>query len=124
MLVRTAYINWAGLVLTILLAGHQTVADAHSIVEEVYVAKINTTDDRAVVMRKSGETYLIEKGNGCFSLWRYQGSRVVIVSPGQFLGQGSKLVIPETNQRCSIWTVARSKLWGDEDLSPMQLSPD
>jgi hypothetical protein len=99
-------------------------AHARGIVEEVYVAKTSTTDDRAVIVRRSGEVYRVEKGNGCFSLWRYQGSVVVIMSPQHFLGLGSKLVIPETNQNCSIWSVARGKPWEIEDGSLLQFIPD
>jgi hypothetical protein len=80
-------------------------------IEEVYLAKIGTNDDRAVIRRSSGEIYLIEKGNGCLSLWRYEGGRVLIVYPTLFLGLGSRLLIPEAHQHCSIWTVTRSRLW-------------
>ena len=53
-------------------------------VEAVLVKK--AMDDKAIVVRANGEMYLIEKGVGCLSLWRYEGKRVYINSPGLFLG--------------------------------------
>jgi len=69
--------------------------------EYVYVQK--TTDDQAIVVRRNGDAYLIEKGIGCLSLWRYEGKMVLINFPGIFLGVGSELLIPDLNQRCRIW---------------------
>lgn len=69
--------------------------------EYVYVQK--TIDDQAIIVRKNGDAYLIEKGVGCLSLWRYEGKIVLINSPGIFLGVGSELLIPERNQKCRIW---------------------
>jgi hypothetical protein len=54
-------------------------------------------------VRSNGNVYLINKGVGCLSLWRYEGKRVLIDSPGLFLGVGSKLLIPDANQECRIW---------------------
>ena len=85
-------------------------ANARGMIEEVYLAKIKTNDERAIIMRSSGETYVIEKGHGCTSLWRYQGSIVLIASPGPFLAFGSKLLIPEIRQHCTVWTVTRGKM--------------
>lgn len=70
-------------------------------VEYVYVQK--TMDDRAIIVRQNGNAYLIEKGIGCLSLWRYEGKTVLINSPGIFLGVGSELLIPELGQKCRIW---------------------
>ncbi|MEM5871920.1 MAG: hypothetical protein QW051_03540 [Candidatus Aenigmatarchaeota archaeon] len=69
-------------------------------VEYVYVYKV--MDNRAIIVRKNGDIYLIEKGIGCLSLWRYEGKMVLIKSPGIFLGIGSELLIPELNQKCRI----------------------
>jgi 4-fold beta flower protein len=68
-----------------------------------YVLVQKVMDDQAVIVRSNGATFLIEKGIGCLSLWRYEGKRVVIDSPGLFLGVGSKLVIPDAEQECRIW---------------------
>jgi hypothetical protein len=69
-----------------------------------YVLVQKVTDDTAIIVRSNGAMYLIEKGVGCLSLWRYEGKRVVIDSPGLFLGVGSKLLIPELGQECRIWS--------------------
>jgi hypothetical protein len=74
---------------------------AHAGVEAVFVKK--AMDDKAIVVRANGEMYLIEKGVGCLSLWRYEGKRVYINSPGLFLGVGSSLLIPDAEQQCRIW---------------------
>jgi hypothetical protein len=71
-------------------------------VEFALVQKV--MDDKAILVRSNGTTYLIEKGVGCLSLWRYEGKRVLIHSPGLFLGVGSKLLIPDADQECRIWS--------------------
>ncbi len=76
---------------------------AYAGLEQVYVAKV-MVDDKAIVVRKSGKTYLIEKGNGCDSLYRYEGRNVVIVSYGVSLSVGSSLRIPGSDEECRIWS--------------------
>jgi len=71
--------------------------------EWVFVAKVLSDDNKGIIVRANGEAYLIEKGIGCLSFWRYEGKRVLIVSPGLFLGVGSKLVLPDADQQCRIW---------------------
>jgi hypothetical protein len=71
--------------------------------EYVLVVKILDDDDKAIVQRRNGDQYLIEKGIGCLSLFRYEGKIVVINSPGLFAGIGSHLIIPDRDQRCRIW---------------------
>jgi hypothetical protein len=100
-----------------LLLATQALAGA----EEVYVAKIMTNDDNAIIVRGNGEAYLIEKGVGCLSLWRYEGKRVLIVSPGLFLGVGSKLLIPEAGQECRIWDSKSLGTWSSS--APQRLPP-
>jgi hypothetical protein len=70
-------------------------------VEEVYVHHIR--NDNAEVIRRNGETYTLQTGVGCLSLTSYEGKRVYIVSPGTFLGVGSQLILPSSNQDCRIW---------------------
>ena len=70
--------------------------------EYVYVQKI--IGDKAVIVRANGEVYLIEKGVGCISFWRYEGKVVLVHFPGIFLDVGSKLLIPDLNQMCRIWS--------------------
>lgn len=71
--------------------------------EYVLVVKILEDDDKAIVQRRNGDQYLIEKGIGCLSLFRYEGKLVVINSPGLFAGIGSHLIIPDRDQTCKIW---------------------
>jgi hypothetical protein len=74
-------------------------------VEAVFVKKV--MDDKAIIVRSNGDTYLIEKGVGCLSLWRFEGKSVYINSPGLFLGVGSRLLIPDAGQECRIWDSER-----------------
>jgi hypothetical protein len=74
---------------------------AHAEVEAVTVRK--AMDDKAIIVTSNGGIYLIEKGVGCLSLWRYEGKRVYVNSPGLFLGVGSSLLIPDADQQCRIW---------------------
>jgi len=77
---------------------------AAAAVEEVYVQKVFQGGDKAIVVRRDGSAYLIEKGVGCLSLESFVGRRVVVSSPGLFLGVGSTLLITERNQSCRIWS--------------------
>jgi hypothetical protein len=76
---------------------------AMAAVEEVYIQQVLSSGDKAIVVRRNGDAYLIEHGVGCLSLWRFEGHRVVITSPGLFLGEGSILLIPQEKQECRIW---------------------
>lgn len=71
-------------------------------VEKVTVTQV--MNDNVVITRANGESYLIEVGVGCLSLWRYEGRTVLVNSRGLFLGVGSTLVIPELGQNCRIWS--------------------
>lgn len=79
--------------------------------EFVVVAKILSNDDHGIIVRSNGEAYQIEKGVGCLSFWRYEGKQVLVVSPGMFLGVGSKLVLPDDNQECRIWDSKELGRW-------------
>lgn len=72
-------------------------------VEEVYVAKVFDSSDKALIVRRNGEVYLIEKGVGCLSLWLFEGKTVLVYSPGTFAGVGSRVLIPDRGQECRIW---------------------
>jgi hypothetical protein len=63
--------------------------------------------DKGIIERANGERWLIEKGVGAISFWRYEGKRVLIHSPGLFCGVGSKLILPDTNQEARIWQSER-----------------
>lgn len=77
------------------------ILQANAGTEYVYVQK--TIDDQAIIVRRNGDAYLIEKGVGCLSLWRCEGKIVLIGSPGIFLGVGSQLLIPDLGQKRRIW---------------------
>lgn len=95
-MVRSAWL------ICVLIATSSMVRDAKAQrTEYVFVQKV--MDDKAVIVRSTGATYVIEKGVGCLSLWRYEGKRVIIGSPGLFLGVGSRLLIPDLGQECRIW---------------------
>ena len=61
-------------------------------------------DDKGIIARANGEEYLIEKGVGCLSFWRFEGKRVLVTYPGVFGGVGSRLVLPDVDQSCRIWS--------------------
>jgi len=77
-------------------------------------------DDNAIVARKNGEAYQIEKGVGCLSLGRFEGKAVLINSPSLFLGVGSELILPDSDQKCRIWN--SSSLGSIEGLTAPSLS--
>lgn len=79
-------------------------------------------NDDAIVVRKNGDAYQIEKGVGCLSLWQFEGKAILISSPGLFLGVGSELILPDSDQKCRIWD--SSSLGSIEGLTaPSQSQP-
>jgi hypothetical protein len=84
--------------------------------EWVYVAKVLDDADKGIIVRRNGDAYVIEKGVGCISFWRYENKTVLISSPGLFLGVGSTLILPEKGQQCRIWDSAEL-----ESLSTTQI---
>ena len=76
--------------------------------ERVAVLKVlEDDDDSLIIQRRNGESYLIEKGVGCLSAWRYEGRTAIVDSPGLFAGVGSSLILPEVGQKCRIWGAER-----------------
>lgn len=71
--------------------------------EYVTVVSVAGGADQGIVQRTNGEQYLIEKGVGCLSFWRYEGRRVLVTYSATFGGVGSTLVLPDANQSCRIW---------------------
>lgn len=71
--------------------------------EYVTVFKVLDDDDKGIIERRNGERWLIEKGVGALSFWRFEGKKVLIQSPGLFCGVGSKLILPDVGQEARIW---------------------
>lgn len=71
--------------------------------ELVYVYKVLDLNNKAIIVRRNGEMYLIEYGIGVLSLPFYEGKNVYIYSPGVFAGVGSKIIIPDRKQEARIW---------------------
>ena len=97
--------------------------------EFVYVYKV--MDDDAIVIRKNKQAYLIEKGVGCLSLWRYEGKSALITSPGLFLGVGTELILPDEGQQCRVWdfkalgsmeSLAKPSIYYGDNISPSSCS--
>jgi len=109
------YRSWVVIIFFVLIA-----QPAHAASEWVYLYK--AMDDNAIVVRKNGDAYQIEKGVGCLSLWRFEGKAVLVTSPGLFLGVGSELILPDADQKCRIWD--SSSLGSIEGLTaPSQSQP-
>ena len=113
MFFRMVFPKRIAIAFTMVLLGHTAGSQAGvgAFLEEVLVTETKVNDDRAVITRHNGESYVVEKGSGCVSLWRYEGRPVLVVSPGQFLALGSRLLLPDPRQQCSIWMVLRGRAW-------------
>lgn len=75
--------------------------------EYVTVIKVLNNDDKGIIERQNGEKWLIEKGVGALSFWRFEGKQVIIYYPGTFCGVGSKVIIPDMGQEARIWNAER-----------------
>lgn len=76
---------------------------AYGAAEYVTVVKVLDNDDKGIIERQNGERWLIEKGVGALSFWRFEGRQVLIYSPGIFCGVGSKVILPDMGQEARIW---------------------
>ena len=70
--------------------------------ESVLLVKIIRGDDKLIIQRRNGEKWMITKGSGAPSAFRYEGKLVVISSPGSFCGAGSTLVLVNEGQEARI----------------------
>lgn len=87
----------------VLLIAITTVSDALASAEEVFLYKVLGSGNEGIIIRANGDAYQIEKGAGCFGFSLREGRKILIVSPGVFLGAGSKILIPDRDQECRIW---------------------
>jgi len=95
---------------------HATVAYGGA--EYVTVVKILGNDDKGIIERLNGERWLIEKGVGALSFWRFEGKKVIIYSPGIFCGVGSKVILPELDQEARIWNAEKIEGSSSSNSSP------
>jgi hypothetical protein len=89
------------LILTTLLS--LITLQAYGAAEYVTVIKVLQNDDKGIIERRNGERWLIEKGVGAISFWRYEGKKILIYSPGMFCGVGSKVILSDDQQEARIW---------------------
>ena len=79
---------------------------AHAASEAVGVLKVlDDSGSKVVIIRRTGERYIVEYGVGCLSMWRYEGKAIIINSPGLFGGIGSNLILPNEQQTCRVWNL-------------------
>ena len=71
--------------------------------ESVLLVKVLQDDDKLIIQRRNGDRWIITKGIGALSTYRYEGRMVIINSPGLFCGIGSSLVLVDEGQEARIW---------------------
>lgn len=96
---RSRMSRFVGLLSVLLLASSAAFAGA----EAVLLVKVLKDDDKLIVQRRNGERWMITKGVGAISVYRYEGRQVVISSPGIFCGVGSTLILVDDGQEARIW---------------------
>ena len=91
--------------------------------EQVYLAELS--DINLVIVRSNGESYRMQHGIGCRSLWKYRLKNITIVSAGDSFGaEGARIVIPELEQSCQVQHLKFIGPWNKElpqalkDLNP------
>ncbi len=103
--------------------------------EYVTLIKVMDNNDKGIIERSNGERWLIEKGIGAISFWRFEGKKILIYSPGLFCGIGSKVILPDVDQEARIWDAEQidsggawstnntpSSALSDEDLTVLALA--
>lgn len=84
-----------------------TATTAFAGAESVTLVKVLDNDDQGIIERRNGERWLIEKGVGALSFWRFEGKQIIIHSPGLFCGVGSKVILPDVDQQAGIWNAEK-----------------
>lgn len=90
--------------------------------ESVTVIKVLDDDDKGIIERRNGERWLIEKGVGALSFWRFEGKQVLIQSPGLFCGVGSKIILPNVGQEAHIWNAEHIAFGGTNPAASSAVS--
>jgi hypothetical protein len=80
------------------------------------VIKVFDAENKTVIQRRNGESYLIDYGAGLASLREYENKMALINSPGLFAGAGSIIILPNSNQSARILD-ARPV---DDSMTPIQ----
>ena len=106
---------------TILLLAF-TAINAFAGAESVTVVKVLDNGDSGIIERRNGERWLIEKGVGALSFWRFEGKQVIINSPGMFCGVGSHVILPDLDQQARIWKAEQIENGGAAPAAPKQLT--
>lgn len=90
--------------------------------EYVTLIKVLDNDDQGIIERRNGERWLIEKGVGALSFWRFEGKKIVIQSPGLFCGVGSKVILLDVDQEARIWNAEQIEGGGVAPAAPKELT--
>ncbi len=70
-----------------------------------FVSAVIDSKDEIIVTDSYGDSYLIEYGIGCLSMWRYEG-KVIQIDTGLFLdGIGDRIYLFDSDDDCSVWDV-------------------
>jgi hypothetical protein len=85
--------------------------------EYVTLIKVLDSGDQGIIERSNGERWLIEKGIGAISFWRFEGKKILIDSPNMFCGIGSKVILPELGQEARIWNAELIDLIGSRKVN-------
>ena len=78
-------------------------SSAFASAESVLLVKVLQDDDKLIIQRRNGDRWMITKGIGALSTYRYEGRMVIINSPGMFCGIGSSLILIDEGQEAKIW---------------------
>ena len=78
-------------------------SSAFAAAESVLLVKVLQDDDKLIIQRRNGDRWMITKGIGALSVYRYEGRMVIINSPVLFCGIGSTLVLVDEGQEAKIW---------------------
>lgn len=88
-------------ILAMVFLSTQALADA----EFVFVSNVSSKKGAFTAITKNGETYNIERGDGCPALWRQKNKFVILYTSDV----NSNVIIPDENQACEIVEISDSR---------------
>jgi hypothetical protein len=69
------------------------------------VGVLESSGFSTVIFREDGQVYRVQHGTGCIGMYRMPGHAVYMTYDVVFGGVGSELVLPDSNERCMVFSV-------------------
>ncbi|GEM_PF-2693844 len=89
-----------------------------------YVDSVIDSKNNIIVSDKNSDSYLVEYGTGCLSMWRVANKTIYIDIGGTFLdGVADKIYLFDNNQSCPVWDADSINTYAPTYIPPASFYP-